>query len=193
MVWLSQQASHERQPQGQGKSWLGPNLPACPHCSRPTWKGLSQVVSLPMSLPSAQLVHDTQSSLSTWTWNFQVILSDNVSLAPGTWQARSAGRHNIVPDVCNAYCAWCLYMTRKSVYAISYEILSISVKKIDPISFMCRYFIRYCTWYQKKPLISGAEGWQRLSKLTIGPDIEYIFLRYRRKPSIGPNIECKDG
>ncbi len=25
------------------------------------------------------------------------MLSDNVSLAPGTWPARTAGKHNIVP------------------------------------------------------------------------------------------------
>ncbi len=29
------------------------------------------------------------------------MLSDYVSLAPGTWQARPAGKHNIVPDVIN--------------------------------------------------------------------------------------------
>ncbi len=37
--------------------------------------------------------HDTQSSLSAWTCNFWVMLSDNVSLAPGP--ARPAVKHDI--------------------------------------------------------------------------------------------------
>ncbi len=42
-------------------------------------------------------------------------------------------------------------------------------------------FFRYCTRYRIK---TCADWWQRRSKLKIGPDIVYSFLRYQRKYSI---------
>ncbi len=84
--------------------------------------------------------HDTQSSLSAqaWTCNFRVMLSDNVSLAPGP--ARPAVKHDIIPDVGNAYSTPCPYMT--SIYSVSYEFSLIYVKN-RPNLLICQY----CTWY----------------------------------------------
>ncbi len=87
-VWLSPQASQQRQPHSQG-SWLGPNLQAGPHCSRllmTSW-ALGKDIGI---VPSVWVcTHDTQSSVSTWSWNFRVMLSDSVN---AVWRLERA-RH----------------------------------------------------------------------------------------------------
>ncbi len=112
----------------------------------------------------------TKQLISTWPWNFRVMLSDNVSLASWTWPMIS---YRISYP--------------KSVYEISLFyilwITSISVKS-DPISLYADIVfenIDIVPDIEYKPSISGADGWQRRSKLTFWPDIEYTFLRYRRK------------
>ncbi len=126
------------------------------------------------------------------------MLSDNVSLAPGTWLARPAEKHDIVPDICNAYRTRCPYM--KSNYLISYNISSISVKN-RPDLLICRYCIRFRTryrsktfgcWWVAKTVKTENQARYRInfssiSKKTfdIGPNIEW---QRRINLNIGPNI-----
>jgi hypothetical protein len=82
---------------------------------------------------------------------------------------------HIIPDVCKC--------------STSYKILLIS-GKIDQISLYAYIVFNIVPDIKYKPSLSGADWWQRQSKLKIRPDTKYIFLLYLRKIfNIGPNIE----
>ena len=147
---MSPQACHQRQPLSQG-SWLGPNRPPGGHCSRLliTSRALCQDLGIVTSIW-------VYIRLSTWTWNFWVMLSDIVSLS--LVGKHNIGKHDIVPDVLwnfIGYLARHQYMPALS--SISYEISFDNRPDINICRCCLRYRMKfsYDIWPEYMPVLSS--------------------------------------
>ncbi len=140
--------------------------------------------------------HDPQSSLSTGTWNFQVMLSDNVSLSLRLVGVRKvAGKQDIVPHVWYSYCT--RYPRMKSEKSISYQSLFDVCKTTTSDTMSVYADIDIIPDIEKHSSISGVRRWQRVSKLNIWPiskfvlfDIEY-FIRYQARYWVAKSVKIE--
>jgi hypothetical protein len=99
----------------------------------------------------------------------------------GTWLARSAGKHNIVPDVCITNRTLYRYMEEIDWWNIWYRIKTI--RYWYPTSIYGRYWtrdIRYRYRYRIKTFDIGWQGGVKTSISKVFSSISNNYLRYRR-------------
>ncbi len=115
----------------------------------------------------------------------------NILICHGTWLARPAGKHDIVPDICNTYRTRCPYM--KSNCSKSYKFSSISVK-YRPNLIIWRYCIWYCTRHWIQTFIIG---WWRMAKTVKIENQARYWIQFssmwRKNSILGPILSGKDG
>ncbi len=106
--------------------------------------------------------------------------------APGTWPARSAGKHDIVPDVCITNRTRYRYMEDINYWNIRYRIKTI--RYWYPTSIYGRYWPRDIRYRYRYRIITFDIGWQGGVKTSISK----VFSSISNTSISGPILGGKD-